>query len=377
VIPHQTYYHERMTDILRDVQSHVDIESPSDDKAACDRSSAFLADLFARYTDATVRWYPQAQWGDHFTAIIGSGAHHILMLGHIDTVWPIGTSLHMPFQIADDRVSGPGIYDMKCGNIQCLWALRRIVELGTPADRRYTFFANSDEETGSPSSRSIIERLASEADEVLVLEPSSGVDGGAKLRRKGVGRYRLDVQGIGSHAGATFDDGRSAILEMAHQIIDLQGVIDLSQGTTLNVGLVSGGIAVNVVAPHAAADIDLRVWTADEAERAEQHILHRPTFLEGTSVRIEGGMNRPPMEATPATRRLYEAARRIAAEEGFNLKAGESGGGSDGNFTSALGVPTLDGMGAVGGGAHADSEHVLLSTIVPRTAWLARVLAEA
>lgn len=377
MITHQTYYHERMAEILRDVQAHVEIESPSDDKAACDRSAAFLAGLFARYTGAAIRWYPQSQWGDHFTATIGTGPRHIVLLGHVDTVWPIGTSTRMPFRIDGDRIWGPGVYDMKCGNIQGVWALRRIVEFGIPADRSYTFFGNSDEEVGSPSSRPIIERLAREAEGVLVLEPASGPEGGAKLRRKGVGRYRLEVKGIGSHAGANFDDGRSAILEMAHQIIDLNGAIDLARGTTVNVGLVSGGIAVNVVAPRAAAEIDLRVWTADEVQRAEQHILHRPTFIEGTSVRITGGMNRPPMEETAATRRLYETARRIAAEEGFSLLAGESGGGSDGNFTSALGIPTLDGVGAVGGGAHADLEHVVLSSILPRTAWLARVLAEA
>jgi len=188
--------------------------------------------------------------------------------------------------------------------------------------------------------------------------------------------YRLAVRGVAAHAGADPEKGRSAVLELAHQVVDLDRVNDLAKGTTVNVGVIRGGTRQNVIAASAEAEIDLRVRTMDEARRADERIRTRPTFVPGTSVRIEGGLNRPPMEETPASRRLYDLAKRLAAEEGIALAATGTGGGSDGNFTAALGIPTLDGLGAVGDGAHADTEHILVSAIAPRLAWFTRFLAE-
>jgi glutamate carboxypeptidase len=289
----------------------------------------------------------------------------------------VGTIERLPCRIDRERITGPGSFDMKCGDIQALWALRAVREHAAGSDKTFVFFANTEEEVGSPTSRPIIERLARESECVLVMEPSVGLEGAAKLWRKGVGMFRLAVTGVASHAGADPEQGRSAVLELARQIVDLYAAVpNAAAGTTLNVGVAGGGTRSNVVAASAEAQIDLRVRTAAEAKRAEAVILKRPTFVPGTHVQATGGLNRPPMEETPASRRLYDQARAIAESEGFDLPAGGTGGGSDGNFTAALGVPTLDGLGAVGGGGHADTEHVVRETVAPRTAWFARLLAE-
>jgi len=361
---------------LTDLRAFVEVESPTADKAACDRAGRHLAAWFREYVGAEIVQHPQERWGDHFEARIGGGRRRILLLGHFDTVWAIGTLGRMPCRIAGDRMTGPGCFDMKYGDLQALWALRLLGESGAARDKAFVFFGNSDEEVGSPTSRPIIERLARESECVLVLEPSVGVEGAVKLWRKGVGIYLLDIDGVASHAGADPEKGRSAILELAHQVVDLHGVTDPEQGTTVNVGIVRGGTRQNVVAAHAEAEIDLRVRTAAEGQRADERIRNRPTFVRGTSVRVRGGLNRPPMEETEASRRLYTLAKRIAAEEGFDLPASGTGGGSDGNFTAAVGVPTLDGLGAVGNGGHADHEHILLAPIAPRLAWFTRLLAE-
>jgi glutamate carboxypeptidase len=361
---------------LSDLRTFIELESPTVDKAACDRAGQHLAARFSEYAGAEIAWHRQKDWGDHFEARVGQSARKILLLGHFDTVWPIGTLTRLPCRISSDRVTGPGSFDMKYGDIQALWGLRFLVEAGAVKNKAFVFLGNSDEEVGSPTSRPIIERLARESECVLVLEPSVGAKGAVKLWRKGVGIYRLDVEGVASHAGADPEKGRSAVFELAHQIVDLQTLNDPARGTTVNVGVVRGGTRSNVVAAHAEAEIDLRVRTMDEARRADAGIRNRPTFIAGTSVRIQGGLNRPPMEETEASRRLYALAKRIAAEEGFDLPAGGTGGGSDGNFTAALGVPTLDGLGAVGDGGHAEHEHVVVPTIAPRLAWFARLLAE-
>jgi glutamate carboxypeptidase len=361
---------------LSDLRAFVELESPTVDKAACDRAGQHLAGLFREYAGAGITWHRQDRWGDHFEARVGQGARTILMLGHFDTVWPVGTLTRLPCRIDGDRLTGPGSFDMKYGDMQALWALRFVVDAGAAKDKAFVFFGNSDEEVGSPTSRPIIERLARESECVFVLEPSVGEAGAIKLWRKGVGIYHLDVEGVASHAGADPERGRSAVLELAHQVVDLHAVNDPARGTTVNVGVVRGGTRSNVVAAHAEAEIDLRVRTADEARRADERIRNRPAFVTETSARVTGGLNRPPMEETKASRQLYALARRIAADEGFDLPAGGTGGGSDGNFTSAVGAPTLDGLGAVGDGGHADHEHVRVSAIAPRLAWFTRLLAE-
>ena len=366
----------RLEDVLADLRAFVELESPTVDKTACDRAGRHLAEQFRAHARAEIVWYPQDKYGDHFEARVGGGARRILLLGHCDTVWPIGTIERLPCRIEGDRLTGPGSFDMKYGDVQALWGLRLVSEGGLGADKTFVFFGNTDEEVGSPTSRPIIERLARDAECVLVLEPAVGPEGAIKLWRKGVGIYHLDVDGVASHAGADPEKGRSAILELAHQVVDLEGLNNAAAGTTLNVGVIRGGTRANVVAARAEAEIDLRVRTSEEARLANERILNRPTFVAGTTVHVRGGLNRPPMEESAGARRLYALAKRIAAEEGFALTAGGTGGGSDGNFTAAVGVPTLDGLGAVGDGGHADHEHVRVSTIAPRLAWFARLLAE-
>jgi glutamate carboxypeptidase len=361
---------------IADLRTFVELESPTTDKAACDRAGHHLADRFREYAGAEILWHRQERQGDHFEARVGRGARTILLLGHFDTVWPIGTIGRLPCRIEGGRLTGPGSFDMKSGDIQALWALRLLTEAGAGTDKTLVFFANSDEEIGSPTSRPIIERLAGASECVFVLEPAVGAEGAIKLWRKGVGMYHLEVDGVASHAGADPEKGRSAILELAHQVIDLHTLNDPARGTTVNVGVVQGGTRSNVVAARAEAEIDLRVRTADEALRVDERIRTRPSFVAGTRARVRGGLNRPPMEETDASRRLYALAKRIAADEGFDLPAGGTGGGSDGNFTAALGVPTLDGLGAVGDGGHAEHEHVVVSTMAPRLAWFTRLLAE-
>jgi len=361
VSPYRAFVERRLEQILADLRTFVEIESPSTVKAAADRASRHLAQQFADTLDAEIVWHAQMDWGDHFEARVGRGPRRILLLGHVDTVWPIGTIERLPCRAQGDRMTGPGSFDMKSGDIQALWALRTLVAHGGGTDKTFVFFGNTDEEVGSPTSRPIIERLARESECVFVLEPSVGSEGAVKLWRKGVGMFRLAIQGLASHAGADPEKGRSAVLEMAHQIVDLyETVADIEKGTTLNVGTVQGGTRSNVVAASAEAQIDLRVRTAEEARRAEQRIFNRPTFVAGTIVRATGGLNRPPMEETLASRRLYDLARRIAADEGFELPAGGTGGG----------------LGSVGDGGHADTEHIRISAVAPRTAWFARLLAE-
>ena len=366
----------RLEDVLADLRAFIELESPTVDKEACDRAGRHLAEQFRAYARAEIVWHPQDRYGDHFEARVGDGARRILLLGHCDTVWPVGTIRRLPCRIEGDRLTGPGSFDMKYGDVQALWGLRLVTEGRLGAGKTFVFFGNSDEEVGSPTSRPIIERLARDAECVLVLEPAVGPEGAIKLWRKGIGIYHLDVDGIASHAGADPEQGRSAILELAHQVVDLQGLNNAATGTTLNVGVIRGGTRANVVAARAEAEIDLRVRTSEEARLAHERILNRPTFVAGTTVHVRGGLNRPPMEESAGAHRLYALAKRIAAEEGFALPAGGTGGGSDGNFTAALGVPTLDGLGAVGDGGHADHEHVRVSTIAPRLAWFARLLAE-
>jgi glutamate carboxypeptidase len=367
---------EHLGDLLADLKAFVQLESPTTDKAAVDRAGQYLAGRFADAARADIVWHRQERWGDHFEARVGRGRRRVLLVGHLDTVWPVGTLERLPCRMDGDRMTGPGCFDMKYGDIQAVWALRAVVESGAAEDKTFVFLANSEEEVGSPTSRPLIERLARESECALILEPSVGPEGAVKLWRKGVGMYRMHVQGVASHAGADPERGRSAVLELAHQVIDLHALNDPELGTTVNVGVVRGGTRSNVVAASAEAEIDLRVRTMTEARRADERIKARPAFVTGVSTRITGGLNRPPMEETPASRRLYELARRLAADEGVDLPATGTGGGSDGNFTAAAGVPTFDGLGAVGDGGHADHEHIIVSAIAPRLAWFTRLLVE-
>jgi glutamate carboxypeptidase len=357
----------------------VERESPSDDKAAVDAAAALTAG-FAEACGGRVKLHKQKHFGNVLEVRFGpvhDGRKPILLLGHLDTVWPLGTLRTMPWREAGGRVFGPGVLDMKAGVAMALAAMRTLGELGisragssAPA---VTLLLNSDEEVGSPVSRAITERLALASEAVLVLEPAQGL--ACKTARKGVGDYRLHVTGIAAHSGVDFAHGHSAILELARLIEKVAGFTDLRVGRTVNPGVISGGTRSNVIAEHAYADVDVRIAKASDAAKVEKLFRNLRCADPACKLEITGGLNRPPMERKPGTVALYKKARRLAAELGFRLDEATSGGGSDGNFTAALGVPTLDGLGAVGEGAHAAHESVVEEQLVPRTALLAALLA--
>lgn len=296
-----------------------------------------------------------------------------LILGHFDTVWPVGTLESMPFERDGDRVRGPGVYDMKGGVAQALLALDALQQFGLePAVTPHLFF-NSDEEIGSRESRRYIERLAPVMDRVFVLEPSLGPSGKLKTTRKGIGRFTVTVTGEAAHAGLDPGRGASAILELSHVIQELFALNDLERGVTVNVGTIDGGLRPNVVAPSSQAVVDVRVETAADAERIEAAIRGLQPVTPGTSLSVEGLFGRPALEPTPANRSLWRLACRLGGELGLELEEATAGGGSDGNFTSQY-TATLDGMGAVGDGAHARHEHLQLKPTLERAALLVMLL---
>jgi glutamate carboxypeptidase len=360
--------------LLLRLQQLVEIESPSHDKAAVDRAGAQLA-AWAEAEGATVRRHKQKHFGDVLELRFGharSRRGRVLLLGHLDTVWPLGTLAGMPWREADGKLFGPGVLDMKCGIVMALEAIT--IALGS-ADkgRPVTLLLGSEEEIGSPVSRPIIEKVAQACSAVLVLEPAQGL--AYKTARKGVGQYDLHVRGVASHAGVDFESGHSAVLEMARLLQTVGDFTDLSRGLTVNPGVVRGGTQSNVVAAECFASIDVRIARASDAARVERLFRALKVTDKACTLTVTGGLNRPPMERKPGTVRLFKQARDLAAGMGFMLQEASTGGGSDGNFTAALGVPTLDGMGAVGAGAHAAHEHIVAAHLVERTALLAAMIA--
>ena len=298
-----------------------------------------------------------------------------LLLGHCDTVWPLGTLDVMAVEVSDDVIKGPGVYDMKGGLTQMVFALRALGDLGLRPAVMPIVFINSDEEVGSKESTRQIRRLARVVERVFVMEPSLGLSGKLKTARKGVGRYELTVTGVAAHAGLDPEQGASAILELSYLIQALFAINDPERGTTVNVGLIDGGLGPNVIAPKSSATVDVRVPTQEEARRVEETILGLKPVTPGVRLHVEGGMGRPPMERTPRNRRLWETARGLGMELGLDLQEGMAGGGSDGNTTSLF-TATLDGLGAVGDGAHSRHEFVYTDRIVERCALLALLLME-
>jgi glutamate carboxypeptidase len=362
--------------ILKLIQSLVRAESPSDNKAAVD-SCGSLAMAHARSLGGRVKLHRQRSFGNILEARFGprtraAGPKPILVLGHLDTVWPIGTLKSMPCRIADGRLLGPGTLDMKAGVAMAFTAIELLTEAGT-FNREIILLLNSDEEIGSPASRPITERVASECSAVYVLEPAQGL--AYKTARKGTGNWRIEVKGVAAHAGVDFEKGASALRELARVIETVSNWTDLKRGLTVSVGLAGGGSKTNVIPAEAWAEVDVRIArVADGPRVARRFATLRPTDRRCSLV-VTGGINRPPMERTRGTVALYQGARTLAADLGLTLEEAATGGASDGNFTSALGVPTLDGMGAVGEGAHALHESVLLEHVAPRTALLAALLA--
>jgi glutamate carboxypeptidase len=282
----------------------------------------------------------------------------------------------MPFREKDGRLWGPGVLDMKAGIAFFLYAMRILRDLDVPAPGKVLMQINSDEEVGSESSRALTEKNAKRSRAVLVLEPGTGLEGKLKTARKGVGGYTITVHGKASHSGLDFSGGASAVLELARQIQRIAAFTNLPRGITVNPGIVSGGTRVNVVAAEARAEVDLRVLRLKDAAALDRRFHGLRPVDKRCSIEVAGGLNRPPLERSPAIVQLFRKARKLAREMDVELEESLSGGGSDGNFTAALGVPTLDGLGAVGEGAHALNESILVDRIADRTALLAKLVAE-
>lgn len=371
------YLQARQTAMVEAVEFLVNLESPSTDKLLLDRLALHLQARFvALGAAATVISNPTH--GNHVQVILvpddaAPMARPALLLAHFDTVWAEGTLATRPFHVADGRAWGPGAYDTKGGIVVAEYAFRALTALGWALPRPVILLLNSDEEIGSHSSRALIEGLARQAEYVLVLESAEPGDV-LKTARKGVGRFKLEVTGRAAHAGIEPEKGVSATVELAHQILQLHSLNDFTRGTTLNVGIIHGGTRVNIVTDHAEAQIDVRAWTPAEAERITAALQQLSPVLPGAQLKLKGQFNRPPMECTEQSARLFQRAQEIGRELGLNLQAGASGGGSDGNFTAALGVPTLDGLGAVGEGAHAENEQIYVDALPTRAALLAALM---
>jgi glutamate carboxypeptidase len=359
--------------MIQALERLVMLESPTDERTAVNAVGDHLAQAFGAL-DARVERLPQTAFGDHLRVSWGQGERQVLLVGHMDTVWPTGETERRPFRVSDGKGMGPGIFDMKGGLIIGLYAVMALHELGLTPAHRLVFLFNTDEEVGSPTSRSHIEREARHSDAVLVLEPSR--KDALVTWRKGVGRFEMEVQGVASHSGSAHERGASAVEELAHQILRLESMTDYGRGTTVNVGLAQGGSRVNVRPATAWAGIDLRVSTAAEGQRMTEAILGLRPVNPQTSLVISGGLNRPPWESSPQGLALFERARRVGAKLSMDLYEGGAGGGSDGNFTAALGVPTLDGLGVVGNDAHALTEWVDLASLPRRAALLAELVLD-
>lgn len=359
---------------LDTLESLVRLESPTHDKAACDRLAGHLERLLEE-EGWSVERHPREQAGDILEASVeGGDGPTTLVLTHYDTVWPLGTLERMPWRREADRVYGPGTCDMKAGIVSAMQAVRMIKEEGTRPVGKVTLLLTSDEESGSHHSRDIIESLARQHDRVLVLETGRD-DGAIKIGRKGVGDYTVTFRGRSAHAGNNPKDGASALRELAHFLLFVEGLADDAAQTTVNLTVASGGTVSNVIAEEARARIDLRVLRAGEAERVDDAVRSYRPRDSRIEVAVEGGLNRPPLERTPGNEALWREVQGHLQELGLSLEGAVVGGGSDGSFTSALGIPTVDGLGSAGAGAHARDEHIRLQETLERVALLAMLLS--
>lgn len=363
--------------IVSTIREMVECESPSDDAMAVNRQVEQIADRWGHMAKITRK--KAKGFGDHVLLEMQlpgkKKTGQWLALGHTDTVWPMGTLKTMPWREAEGRLWGPGVYDMKGGVAFFLHAMEALRELDVPVGRKVVLQLNSEEEVGSPSSRALTEAQARKSAGVLVLEPGTGPEGKLKTARKGVGGFAVTVTGRAAHAGVDFTNGANAIVELARQIEKIAGFTDLGIGLTVNPGVIRGGSRSNVVPAEASVDVDIRIARLRDAGPLEKKFRGLRVVDGRCSMVVTGGLNRPPMERTKAIGAWYEQARKLAAAMGVTLEESSTGGGSDGNFTAALGVPTLDGLGAVGEGAHAVNESLFLNRIADRTALLAGLIA--
>jgi len=356
----------------------VQCESPSESAADIVRFNELFAEQVAGL--AKVKSIPAGRYGRHLQVEFQlpgpkRKSGQILALGHSDTVWPLGTLKTMPWREEKGRLWGPGVLDMKGGMAQLIFAARILRELDIPVSKKLLLQINCDEEIGSPASRELTEKTARASDAVLVLEPGTGLAGKLKTARKGIGRYGLRVEGIAAHSGVDFAAGASAILELSRQVETISGFTDLKRGVTVNVGVVRGGSRSNIIAPEATAEIDIRVPRLKDFAALETKFRKLKPADKRCRLFLEGGLNRPPMERSAGVARLAKLAIGLAHQMGIHVDESSTGGGSDGNFTAALGVPTLDGVGSVGEGAHAPHESILIDRIADRTALLAGLIA--
>lgn len=371
------YMREREASIVEAIRTLVEIESPTHDKAAVDRVAAAVAESVADC--AVVTRYPQERYGDHLRLefdIPTRGEGQVLGLGHLDTVWDVGTLKRMPWRVDEGRLWGPGVFDMKAGVVYLLFVARALRELGLESRCRFVVQLNTDEEIGSPSSTPLTKAEAARSAAVLVAEPSAGLAGNLKTARKGGASFRVEARGVAAHAGLDFAAGASAVVELARQIQRIAAWTDLETGLTVNPGVVQGGTASNVVAERAWADIDVRFASSQQALEIERRFQTLEALDSRCSIRVSGGVRKLPLERTADVARLFDLARAMSAAMGVSLGEASVGGGSDGNTTAAMGIPTLDGLGAVGEGAHALHESILTDRIADRAALIAALVQQ-
>lgn len=371
------HFNARQQVILDAIRLLVERETTSREEARLNEIAGFVAAKLQEI-GGKIELTPQPGYGTHLRARFDLGhdpaSPRLLVIGHLDTVWPVGTLQRMPFLVTPEGAAhGPGIFDMKSGVVIATESLNAIRAFGLQTQRPITLLLTCDEEIGSKTSRSLVEEEAKRAAAALVLEPP--VTGGvAKTGRKGIGVFNIRAIGRAAHAGLDPRKGVNAIVELSHQVVRLAAMNDHERGVTISVGLMNGGSALNVVPAEATAKADVRFWTPEDGERIVDEIRRLKPVLEGAQLEITGGVNRPPMPRSEKNIALYEHAKALAAEIGFDLKETVVGGGSDGNFTAAMGVPTLDGLGVDGAGAHADHEHIIVSDIPRRAMLLTRLM---
>jgi len=363
----------RSEDLLAELADWVAIETPTTDPDAVNRLMDVAEAELSRAGAALTRIPGRDGYGDNLIARTPGNGKPVFVAGHLDTVWGHGTLIDMPYRIDGAKAHGPGIYDMKAGSFLAFHAIRSILQQKVPTHRPIVLLLTPDEEVGSPTSRALIEREASHAACVLIPEPA-GQGGACVTARKGVGRFVMRIEGRGSHSGGNFQEGASAIVELARQILRLHDMVDLDRGITLNAAPIWGGSRPNVISPDAGCEIDLRVNSSADGEHMERLLLETTALTPGCRVTVEGRMNRPPFAENSGILALYDKARAIAEQVGITLPRQHRGGGSDGNFTAAMGVPTLDGIGCPGSGAHASHEHILWQQLAPRAALMAGLL---
>ena len=373
--PLLSWARQKQSAILEVIREFVECESPSDSPADIHRFTALLGESVSDI--AVSRLNPDGALVCKFRLPGHRRKGRLLALGHADTVWPLDTLKRMPFRRAHGRLWGPGVLDMKAGLAFFIFAMRALIELDIAVPNEVVLLVNPDEETGSKASRAGTEAMAKQANAVLVLEPGTGLEGKAKTARKGIGTFTLKVRGTASHAGVDFAQGSSAIVELARQIETISGFTDLKRGITVNPGVIAGGTRSNVIAAEASAEIDFRVPRLVDAGALDRKFRALKPFDKRCTLELTGGLNRPPMERSKGTIALFKLARKLAADLGVELEESSTGGGSDGNFTAALGIPTLDGIGAVGEGAHAAHESILIDRIPDRVGLLAKLAAES